>query len=51
MVRFLLNVTERMHDALKKVAKEEGRTLNGLIRDILWEWLEEREAERHARPD
>lgn len=42
MVRFLLNVTESMHDDLKRAAKEDGRTLNGLIRDILWTWLEER---------
>lgn len=44
MIRFLLSVTESMHAELKAAAREEGCTLNGLIRDILWTWLERRHA-------
>ncbi|MEG0693486.1 MAG: hypothetical protein RR444_10465 [Oscillospiraceae bacterium] len=39
MVRFLINVPEETHNDLKKVAKPRGQTLNGLIRQILWDWL------------
>lgn len=42
MIRFLLSVTESMHAELKAAARKEGCTLNGLIRDILWTWLEDR---------
>lgn len=42
MVRFLINVPEDLHKILKAFAKEQGQTLNGLIRQILWEWIETR---------
>lgn len=40
MVRFLVSIRKEAHDALKEIAKRKGQTLNGLIRDILWDWLE-----------
>ena len=42
MTRFLLSVTEEMHEDLKTAARQHGCTLCGLIRDILWQWLERR---------
>lgn len=40
MTRFLINTTEELKNSLTYIAKERGQTLNGLIRQILWEWLE-----------
>lgn len=40
MVRFLISTPETMRNELKEIAKEHGQTLNGLIRQILWEWVE-----------
>jgi len=39
MVRFLINTPEEIHKCLKEAAKEQGQTLNGLVRQILWEWI------------
>ena len=40
MVRFLVNVPTELHKSLKEVAGAQGQTLNGLIRQILWDWAE-----------
>lgn len=39
-MRFLISVTDELHDQLKTQAKQKGYTLSGLIRKILWEWVE-----------
>lgn len=39
MVRFLINIPEDMRNTLKSIARSRGQTLNGLIRQILWEWV------------
>ena len=39
-MRFLLNIPEELKTSLREIAKERGLTLNGLIRNILWDWLE-----------
>lgn len=44
MVRFLVNVPDELHMILKENAKAQGQTLNGLMRQILWNW-----AERNSR--
>ena len=41
MVRFLVNVPDELHKILKAFAKEQGQTLNGLIRQILWQYVED----------
>lgn len=41
MVRFLVNVPKELHRCLKEVAMAQGQTLNGLIRQILWDWLKD----------
>ena len=48
MVRFLISITTEMHDILKFSAKQRGQTLCGLIRQILWEWIENRKREERA---
>lgn len=40
MVRFLINIPIELRDMLRGQAKSKGQTLNGLIREILWEWSE-----------
>lgn len=42
MIRFLINVPTTLRDELRTIAKAQGTTLNGLIRQILWDWIEER---------
>jgi len=39
MVRFLVSTQEEQKKALKEAAEKRGQTLNGLIRQILWDWL------------
>jgi predicted HicB family RNase H-like nuclease len=39
MIRFLVNVPDDLHTNLRKIAKSRGQTLNGLIRQILWDWV------------
>ena len=39
-MRFLLNIPEELKTSLREIAKKRGLTLNGLIRNILWDWLE-----------
>lgn len=41
MTKKLLRMPEKLHDELKRFAKQEGYTLNGLIIKILWEWQKE----------
>ena len=43
MVRFLISVPETLHQSLKNIAGPQGQTLNALIRQILWEWIEKNE--------
>lgn len=45
MVRFLISMTEELRNTLKSVADRRGQTLCGLIRQILWEWVENRKQE------
>ncbi len=40
MVRFLVSVPAELHGILKEAARTYGQTLNGLIRQILWDWAE-----------
>lgn len=40
MIRFLVNVPAELHGMLKEMAGKRGQTLNGLIRQILWDWAE-----------
>lgn len=46
MTRFLVNIPESFKNELKKQAEQKGETLNGLIRNILWDWLKTNENER-----
>ena len=39
-VRFLISVPDELHGSLKDISKRYGKPLTGLIRDILWNWLE-----------
>ena len=39
-VRFTLRVNEELYNALKAECKRTGVSLNALIVQILWEWLE-----------
>mgnify|MGYP003370754380 CR=1 FL=1 len=41
MHQMILRITKETHDSLKEQAKARGQTLTGLIRQILWEWIEE----------
>ena len=43
MIRFLIDVPEELRDILKANAKPRGQTLNGLIREILWDWVKKNE--------
>ena len=38
MIRFLISIPEGVHGELKAISKERGQTLNGLIRQIIWDW-------------
>ena len=40
-MRFLINVPETLHKALKEESKHRGQTLTGMIRGILWDWIQE----------
>lgn len=46
MTRFLINLTEELKFILKQEAKNKGQTLNGLIRQILWEWVKTQKEEK-----
>ena len=48
MVRFLINITEESHETLKAAASQRGQTLNGLIRQILWDWAKKQETTRDS---
>ena len=41
----LVRIKKEWKDELQKIAKEQGQTLTGLIRQILWEYLKENETE------
>lgn len=38
-MRFLINVPDNLHAALKSESIQRGQTLTGLVRGILWDWL------------
>lgn len=40
MYQMILRITKETHENLKKQAEARGQTLTGLIRQILWEWIE-----------
>lgn len=46
MVRFLISMTKELRNTLKFIADQRGQTLCGLIRQILWEWVEKQQKER-----
>jgi predicted DNA-binding protein len=37
-----VRVDDKVYDALKRVAKEEGRTVSELVREAVAEWLRDR---------
>lgn len=37
---------DKLRDALKEKAEEQGQTRNALILQILWEWVEKEEEKR-----
>ncbi len=39
MVRFLINIPETLKSRLQQISRAQGCTLNGLIRQILWDWV------------
>lgn len=39
IIRNTLRLPEKLHQELLTIADEHGSTLNGLIRQILWDWL------------
>lgn len=39
-MRFLISVPEILHKALKEESKHRGQTLTGMIRGILWDWIQ-----------
>lgn len=43
MVRFLISIPVELREKLKRLANLKGQTLTGLIRQILWEWVESQE--------
>ena len=45
VIRFLVNVPAELHRALKEKAGAQGQTLNGLVRQILWDWVRASERE------
>jgi hypothetical protein len=46
MKTFTLRMPENLRDKLKKIVKEKGLTLNSLILQILWDWINYLEKER-----
>ena len=40
-MRFLISVPKELHEKLKAASRAQGQTLTGLIRSILWEWIEQ----------
>lgn len=42
-IRSTLRVPEVLMNSLKVIAKQRGCTLNGLIREILWDWVHQNE--------
>ena len=43
MIRFLVNIPAGLHTFLKEAARAKGQTLNGLIREILWDWADRKD--------
>lgn len=50
MIRFVLNAPEELHQKLKEEAARQGQTLNGLVRQILWDWDKTDEKKREVKP-
>ena len=42
-MRFLISVPDKLKATLKSIAVVRGQTLNGLIREILWDWVQKNE--------
>lgn len=42
-MRFLISVPDNLHEMLKAESMRRGQTLAGLIREILWAWVQETE--------
>ncbi len=40
MHQMILRISIELKEKLKKAADERGQTLTGLIRQILWEWVD-----------
>lgn len=49
MVRFLINIPQELRETLKDIARSRGQTLNGLIRQILWEWTNSQPRKQEGR--
>lgn len=41
MGRLIVTLTEEMHDALRKTAKEKSNSVSGITRLALYEWLKQ----------
>lgn len=39
-MRFLVSLPDAFHRELRAVAQSKGQTLNGLVRQILWDWAD-----------
>ena len=48
MIRFLISIPVELRDELRKAAREEGFTLNGFIRKLLWDWRNDRKDKASA---
>ena len=38
-IRSTLRLPEALHKELLAIANEQGSTLNGMVKQILWDWL------------
>lgn len=39
IIRSTLRLPEALHQELLAIADEQGSTLNGMVKQILWDWL------------
>ena len=46
LVRFLISISKDLKEELINISKLRGQTLTGLIRQILWEWVEKDKKEK-----
>ena len=40
MIRFLISIPEELRNILRTEASVRGQTVTGVIREILWDWVE-----------